>query len=150
MNKSLPLNFSLLLSLTILLMSGCGQAKGPVRAAAKGTVTLKGEPLSNAVIRFIPIGETHGPKVSASVESGSFQFPKHAGPVLGTHRVEIESIEANLPDPDDADAVREYQKTLKKRRPNSVKIPAKYNRDSQLQEQVTETGTNEFRFELGS
>lgn len=133
-----------------MLVSGCGRrTEGPPRVAASGTVTLDGEPLPEGVIRFVPIGETKGPKASTTIEEGTFAFPKNYGPVPGTHRIEIEATEADLPDPDDEAAVQAHLATRKQRKP-AARIPPAYNQHSELTEEISPAGTNEFRFDLVS
>lgn len=136
--------------LAAMFVSGCGKpADGPDRVAASGTVTLDGEPLPHGVIRFIPVDGTEGPKASAVVEQGAFEFPSHYGPVPGMHRIEIETVDPDLPDPDDEAAINEYV-AAQRRQPAFRQVPRIYNRASQLKEQVTPEGPNEFEFELVS
>jgi len=121
----------------------------PPRVTARGTVVLDGQPLPAGVIRFVPVDDTMGPKSSATIEQGAFEFPKNYGPVPGTHRIEIEAVESDLPDPDDEAAVREYL-TAHKTRPRAPRVPPIYHRLSQLKEVVSLKEPNEFRFELVS
>lgn len=136
--------------LAAMFVSGCGKpADGPARVAAKGMVTLDGEPLPHGVIRFVPVDGFEGPKASATIEQGVFQFPRRYGPVAGMHRIEIEAVDPNLPDPDDEAAVLAYA-AAQKQRPAVPQVPPIYNRGSQLKEDISPEGPNEFQFDLVS
>lgn len=129
---------------------GCSSEEGPQRAAVRGVVTLDGTPLPLGVIQFIPDGETKGPSASASIQEGQFELPEISGPLIGTHRIEIQTRDPELPDPGDEQAVAAYiQKVQSRRRPfKKVELPAIYNRNSTLQETVTTDGPNKFEFNL--
>lgn len=136
--------------LAAMVVSGCGgRPDGPPRAVAKGTVTLDGVPLPEGVIRFVPTGETKGPKASAAIEQGTFEFPARYGPVPGQHRIEIDAVDSSVPAPDDDAAVQAYL-AVQKQNKHPVRIPPVYNRQSQLQEVVQMDGPNEFHFDLVS
>ena len=77
------------LGLVLLITIGCGRASGPERASVSGQVTFDGVPVERGSIAFIPDGQTVGPTAGAVIEKGRYQVPRDAGPVLGTHRVEI-------------------------------------------------------------
>ena len=78
-----------------IAICGCGAGIPDTRPriAVSGTVTLDGQPLENAVIRFVPLPEVKGPTASIAIESGKFGLPAYAGPVAGPHRVVIESTD---------------------------------------------------------
>jgi hypothetical protein len=136
--------------LATTFVAGCGRSNdGPPRVSARGTVFLDGQPLPAGLIRFVPVDDTKGPKSQAVIEEGAFEFPKNYGPVPGTHRVEIEAVESDLPDPDDEAAVLAYA-AARKARPRCLGIPPIYNRRSQLKEVVSPEAAKEFRFELVS
>lgn len=40
-------------------------------------------------VRFVPIGDTHGPATSARIFDGKYRADNRGGVPLGTHRVEI-------------------------------------------------------------
>ncbi|WP_404307104.1 hypothetical protein [Neorhodopirellula lusitana] len=54
---------------------------------ATGNVTCKGQPLSGVMITLQPIAPTTGPKASAPVFSGKFDFDKTTGLHGGSYRV---------------------------------------------------------------
>lgn len=135
--------------LLTLALAGCaaGSEKAFSRAAVRGEVTLNGEPLTEGVVRFIPLEGTPGPKTSALVADGEFTLTDAFGPPIGTHRIEIEATDRGVA-PDDEAAITQLKTT--RRRPDIpvVRIPAVYNVHSRLQAEVTAEGPNEFRFEL--
>jgi len=52
--------YTLTLVLLVPLAVGCGDAKGPLRVPVVGTVTLDGNPLSAAVVKYLPISRVAG------------------------------------------------------------------------------------------
>ena len=130
--------------------TGCSRKPdGPPRAAVAGKVVVNGEPLDYGVIRFVPFGDTDGPSASVAIDQGTFSIPEQYGPVVGTHRVEIDARDREVPEPTDMEAVFEHMKKIhngKAARPLLVI----YNKQSQLQKTVTEDGPNEFIFELST
>ncbi|APZ92221.1 hypothetical protein [Fuerstiella marisgermanici] len=141
--------------LLVLILSaavvGCGSnSKGPRRVAANGIVSLDGQPLENGTIRFIPTGGTEGPKVSVAIINGFFQFPQEVGPVVGHHRVEIEAPEAGEFALDDEEALQRLQQQGRKAKVEVLRIPAVYNKNSQLTADLSEAGPNDLAFELVS
>ncbi len=130
--------------LTLILVIGCGSAARTVPVS--GVVTLDGKPLANAHVAFQP----EAAKGSANPGMGSFamtgpdgSYTLHTadtdqpGAVVGTHRVEINlKVEA-----DDRPNVG---------RPPPKNLPAKYNRQSELQFKVEPGGTTAANFDLKS
>lgn len=74
------------------LSIGCGGAGNIERAAAEGTVTVDGQPLSEGTITFLPNQSTKGTLARGTIKDGKFQLPASEGPVVGSHRVEITSM----------------------------------------------------------
>lgn len=133
----------------VALICGCGggdETELP-RAAVSGTVTLDGQPLKEGVVRFVPIEGTSGPKTSAVVSNGRFQSDEWTGPVVGRHRIEIESTDDGGYAMDDEQAIQKLKQSGI-RRIAVVRVPAIYNTHSRLTETVTADGPNEFQFEL--
>jgi len=77
----------------LILTIGCGSnpSDGPNRRVVKGIVTYEGTPITEGVIRFVPIGKTAGPVSSAYIRNGSFNINHKGGVPLGQQRVEIEA-----------------------------------------------------------
>jgi hypothetical protein len=85
------------------------------RAAIDGTVVLDGTPLEDAIIRFIPTGQTPGPKTFYHVHEGKFQATTRNGPPVGTHRVEIESSDEGEFAHDDEQALEQLRQSPRRR-----------------------------------
>jgi hypothetical protein len=107
---------------------GCGPS-GPELAPVSGRITLDGQPLSTADIIFQP-DESKSPSYGRTDSDGRYELGYKrgvAGALLGQHTVRI-SVSHEL--------VR-----------NPPKIPARYDRDSTLREEV-KPGQNEINFDL--
>lgn len=142
--------FSVLALLLVPLCAGCGsgsEENAPERAAVSGSVSVDGKPLPQGVVRFVPIDGTPGPKTSIVVEQGQFQADAEQGPVIGTHRIEIQSTDNGGYAMDDEDAIRRLRESGVKRI-EAIRIPPQYNTRSTLKETVAAEGPNEFRFEV--
>ncbi len=126
------------------LCGGCDN--GPPRAAVRGMVTLGGEPLKQGVIQFVPLDEGAGPKYSLPIVDGQFEAPAAAGPPAGNHRIEIQSTYNGGYAPDDEQAVAKIKAAGK--RLETVQVPRKYNRQSELKAELLATGVNELEFKL--
>jgi len=145
-----PLFVPALLCLAAAPLSlGCSQS-GP--APVSGRVTLDGQPLAGAHVSFQPqaTGET---ALSSNAGSGSYAVTAadgsyslrlvlndRPGAVAGKHRVEI--VMKNNSD-DDTDR-------RGKPPPLAKRIPARYNRDSELSCEVPAGGRSDANFELKS
>lgn len=130
---------------------GCGGGDtGPARAAVEGVVTLDGQKLKEGVVRFIPSakGKNLAPATMAAVKDGLFQLPRSEGPVVGTHRVEIESTgHFGFEIDDEAAYAKSFQENKGKALPPSP-IPEIYNSKSTLSAEVKASGENKFEFPL--
>lgn len=146
--SGMPWGLSLLGLALLTMLSGCGRAEPFERAAAAGTVTLDGRPIDGQ-IRFVPEGETQGPAAVATINGGKFSLSKHEGPVVGTHRIEIESSD-RFDFPIDDEAAYAAQIERRGGRPPPNPVPPFYNRNSTLTRTVTLEGPNEFEFSLSS
>jgi hypothetical protein len=145
-------SFALIVGMLPCLASlGCGGGDpGPARAAVEGVVTLDGQKLKEGIVRFIPTAteKNTAPATMATVKDGAFQLPKTEGPVVGQHRVEIESTGHYGFDLDDEAA---YAKAFQEKKgvplpPNP--IPEIYNSKSTLTAEVKVDGENKFEFPL--
>lgn len=134
-----------------LIESGCSRGRRAdfERTAVTGEVTLDGQPLSQGVVRFVPIEQTSGPKTTVTVIEGRFQAPESAGPLVGTHRIEIESTDMAGYAMDDENALSELREARVKRI-DVVTVPAIYNARSQLTKTLEPGIENEFVFNLKS
>lgn len=140
-----------LLSVVALVASacaGCSSDNRPdyPRAAVSGSITLDGVPLSVGVVRFVPSDGTRGQKVSIPVKDGKFDAEQQLGPFLGVHRVEIESSDDGGYAFDDETALDRL--TKQDELINVIVVPHRYNKFSQLKEEVEADRANNFTFEL--
>lgn len=135
--------------LPLVWFAGCGGGEpGPTRAAVQGTVHYEGAPLAKGVIRFVPVEGTEGPKTSAPIDSGAFELPADLGPLVGSHRVEIESISGDLA-PDDEQAIARLREAGV-RRIEVLKLPAVYNQRSKLTATIRADEENSLTFALNA
>jgi hypothetical protein len=140
MNRTLHISRCLLLSIGILTMCGCGDAR---RQYVEGKITFDGQPVDKGYIRLIPQEGTKGPAAGANIENGRFAIAAEDGPFAGTFRVEIT-------------AMRPGQR--KKYDPESDKmvpvpeqyIPAKYNSESELTAAIAAKPSSPLEFPLNS
>ena len=76
---------------------GCSASTVPLeRAAARGTVTLDGELVSQAKIAFIHRQDDENIRVETAIVDGVFQFDKMLGPVIGENKIEFLPDEIEL------------------------------------------------------
>ncbi len=136
-----------LLLLSVITVCGCGGSSRDQlpRASIAGTVTRDGSPLTTGVIRFVPTAGTSGPQTTAVITDGKFSLPAEQGPVVGNHRVEIEST-------DTGGLVMDDEQTLQaEKRPPKIRVvvvPPIYNLASQLAAIVPEGGASGLSFVL--
>jgi hypothetical protein len=123
-----------------------GCASGSSSVPVSGVVTLDGKPLSNALVAFQPISESGGtPGVGSygvTDATGAYSLRRsdndQPGAVVGSHRV---VIDLKTESADDRDP---------KSRPPAKTLPARYNRQSELQFKVESGGSKAANFELKS
>lgn len=141
----------LLVTLSLLCLAiGCGGPDGPVRVAVSGQVTLDGAPLTSGVIRFIPQTEAAGPAASLSIVGGQFTSTAADGPVIGTHRVEIEAVDHQGFAIDDEAAFSARVEQTGQSPLACNPIPVIYNSASTLTATVTEADNPTFQFALST
>lgn len=120
-------------AMILLAVAGCSSNQ-PERVALRGGVQFGGGMLAAGRIHFIPTGATKGPAATAVIREGFYEFDRLNGPLVGTHRVEIES----QPQVDFAiDDEAAFAAAAAKMSPNKSvlpkePIPARYNRQSEL------------------
>jgi hypothetical protein len=129
----------------LVALTGCGSSE-PVwpRGAVKGTVVVDGKPLPKGEVRFVPLGETPGPKTSVPVVDGKFEMDKVNGPVVGHHRIEIESTDDGGVAWDDEEAMRKL--AAERKLPAVFRLPPRYNVNSTIEKDISAEGPNEFNF----
>ena len=121
------------------LLCGCGDT-GPRRYAAKGRVTLDGQPVDNATLIMTPKGK--GLAAAALIHEGSFEFAADAGPSAGEFGVRINPNEG------------EIEETAENAHPPKAnsrpRIPKIYQRDGSLNAKITGEPDQSLVFELSS
>jgi hypothetical protein len=125
------------------ILPGCGggsEYEGPPRYALSGKVTLGGEPVDGGVIAFIPPTED-GYTASGVITGGQYSIREGQGANEGSHRVEIRwSKPTGKKRLDIEDTGQEIEVVAEA-------IPLKYNEQSELTAEVSESQTS-FDFPL--
>jgi hypothetical protein len=123
---------------TLAMLAGCGRS-GPELAPVGGRVTLDGQPIYGAQLRFQPEG-SGSPSYGSTDREGQFELAYkrgQKGALIGWHTVHIEM---------NREVVGPTGETTK--RPKS--LPARYNTQSELRREVMPDAENEIDFELES
>jgi hypothetical protein len=116
--------------LTCVLIIGCQQANDDVEVS--GAVTWNGKPLPAGMIILQPT-EPRQPPVGGKIEDGKFLL--HTKP--GKMRVQVEAVRATRErDPETGTFLGEMY------------IPSRYNRETELEANITYEGKNFFEFAL--
>jgi len=135
---------SLLLACLIASLPGCGRSYGG-RKAISGTVKLKGEPVNDGMIDFLPISGDQATKSGAQILNGSYKIPAEFGLLPGKYRVSITAGDGRTradapadqpPGPTGANIV------------SKDRIPKEYNIESTQEVEVTEKGPNVFNYDI--
>ncbi len=127
-------------------LCGCSGGVFENRQAVQGTVTLDGRPLSKALISFLPIGNTEGPKVSGVVQDGRFSIPAAKGPLPGEFQVKVEAISPEI----EAMASGDFQSLRETAGTETIVIAPEFNRESRLTATVRDGQPNRFQFQVKS
>ena len=126
--------------------AGCGNAPDG-RQKISGTITLKGVPLDEGLIEFIPKGDSSAKGVAtrsgALIKDGRYVIPQDKGLVPGAYKVVISAVEGNTPEPTPGVPPGPTKKGRAKDR-----IPADYNRTTKQIVEVTKEGPNEFYYTI--
>ena len=116
--------------LACMFLSGCQQASNVVEVA--GTVTWNGNPIPAGMIILQPTEPSQAP-VGGKIEAGTFLL--HSKP--GKMRVQVEAVRFTTQrDPQTGTFLGEMY------------IPARYNRETELEANITRDGKNSFEFAL--
>jgi hypothetical protein len=75
-----------------VLLSGCSNDRGPERVIVSGAITFQGKPVSEGIIRFMPVAGSDMPMGGADIKDGRYRVTGRGGVPVGTHRVEIEGF----------------------------------------------------------
>ena len=136
---------SVVVTTLLLAASGCSSDGFDNRQRIEGNVRIDGKPLNDALITFIPTGESKGPKATATIESGKYVIEEGQGPLAGEFIVKVEIIPPDVKALADGDMAALHSAGSRKRR---VRIAPQYNRDTTLKATVKEDGENRFDFDV--
>jgi hypothetical protein len=125
-----------LCGILLAAMLGCSRSE---RVPVEGVVTIDGKPMDKGSIQFIPMAGTNGPTSGGNIANGKFAIASVNGPFAGKFTVQI-----NSPGPTGRKVVDLVTKQMIDE--YGERLPAKYNRESQLQVEVTAKGKNRFDF----
>ena len=125
-----------------LVLAGCGNRYGG-RQEILGTVKLKGQPLDQGVIDFIPISGDGATKEGALIANGSYHIDREHGLLPGKYRVVITSGDGRTPANTDEPPGPSGANIISKDR-----IPPDYNINSKVEVEVKEKGPNVFDFDI--
>jgi hypothetical protein len=133
-----------------LLSGGCGRDDGPQRVAVHGSVRLANATLKSGQIRFIPTGSTSGPSAAAVIVDGRYEFTSDDGPLIGTHRIEIEATNYLGFEIDDERAFAEFARSggTRDRQKTKNPVPEQYNVRSTLTRTVDADDETPLDFDL--
>jgi hypothetical protein len=114
-----------------LALAGCGESGPPIPelAPVTGTVMQGGKPLEGAAVSFWPTGKG-SPSIGSTNAEGRFELKyggKAPGAPIGSHTVRISKMTGEA---------------------GEQLIPAKYNDNSKLTQEVKKDGPNDFKIEL--
>lgn len=137
--KSLSLIFTCICA--FVLFTGCGgSSNGPATFPASGKVTWDGEPLAEGNIIF---EDAEGKSASAAgkIVDGEFELQAIAGRkkvvITASREVPGKTAVGGAPDEPPVPAIEQY-------------IPADYNTKTTLEAAVSDSGSNEYQFDLKS
>ena len=133
-----------------LVAGGCSGGAGgddKPREPVSGTVTLDSQPLPEGIILFIPAGPAGEAVASATgkIENGAFSIPRTEGPVPGNYKVSISQMD--LPE---GHVKIQLKKSPKKTARTKEHLPAKYNSQTILKEEIKKGGASGLKYELQS
>jgi hypothetical protein len=131
------------LVLLVWTSAGCSAGDGLNRQAISGAVTCDGHPLATGAILFEPATDGSGTAVGSTIRHGSFAVSRHDGPVPGRYRVRVYASSGTQALPTEGHGDRSP-------RPMLELLPETYNARTELVADVIASGSNHFRFDLGS
>jgi hypothetical protein len=129
------------LAVCTLLVLGCGPDYGD-RQEISGTVTLRGTPVKQGIIEFLPISGDGATKGGSVIENGKYHIPRESGLVPGKYRVLITAPDAMSPVDSDQPPGPSGNYVAKDL------IPAEYNSKSTQEVEVKKPGPNVFDFPI--
>ena len=130
------------------LMVGCSGSRDELpREPVSGTVMMDSQPLAEGAIQFTPAAGSAGPAISytAPIENGQFSIPRADGLVPGKYKVSISAVPAKRNTRIEATIGKK-----KKATPFKELIPAKYNSQTILTEEIKRGGASGLKYEIQS
>jgi hypothetical protein len=144
MQGGCALTWSMGVCTLLSVAGGCGDDYGN-RQAISGQVTLKGQPLDQGSISFMPIGEAAQGEVvtrsGAVIADGKYQIPRPQGLVPGKYKVALSSGASG-------GGVRPADPTEPTNIVSIERIPADYNVATTQEVEVKDSGKNVFDFQI--
>ncbi len=128
-----------LLLLAVIVAAGCGQDIGG-RIGISGNVQFQGSPLATGTIEFVSADGSQ--RSGATIERGLYSIPAPKGLLPGKFTVRINCAQEAGPAPTGPPGPESMGQAAKNL------IPPQYNVNSTLTAEVTESGENEFDFDL--
>jgi hypothetical protein len=141
MNRARSIAWLVLAGLTVSLAS-CGPSYGG-RQEVKGTIKLKGQPLDQGTISFMPISGDGTTKEGALIANGAYLIDRAHGLMPGKYRVSISSGDGRTPANVDQPPGPTGANIISKDR-----IPPEYNANSKQDVEVTDKKPNVFNFDI--
>ena len=127
----------------ILTPTGCGgPGDGLPRQAVSGSVTLKGQPLPQGTIQFLPTTDKQPTAGAVEIKDGKYSLPQVQGLVPGSYKVMISSAKDSGAQQGPPDSPGKHGP------PPKDLIAAQYNVQTKLTAEVKEGGSNTFDFSL--
>jgi hypothetical protein len=128
----------IVMGMCLTTLVGC---RGENRAAVQGTVTLGGAAI-DGTINFVSTDGKSIAGASGEIQAGYYSIPAARGPIVGTYRVEVRSVQKTgrmhrAPPP--ANQMEEWADI----------VPVRYNSQSELKAEI-KPGDNELDFDLES
>jgi hypothetical protein len=141
MNRAHPLTW-LLLTAGAVAAAGCAPNHGG-RQEIKGTIKLKGQPLDQGTITFMPLSGDAATKEGAPITNGEYFIDRAHGLMPGKYRVSITSGDARTPVNTDQPPGPTGANIISKDR-----IPPEYGTNSKQDVEVKDKGPNVFNFDI--
>lgn len=131
----------LIAAVCLLVAIGCGQKKTNNRLPVSGKVTLKGAPLDNGSIQFMPpdVGGQFGG--GAVIANGEYSIPEQQGLPAGKYKV---VISAGTPGP----PIPEGEAPGESGPPAEERIPPEFNVNSDKIVEIAAGKENVFNFDI--
>jgi hypothetical protein len=128
--------------LAALLPAGCSDPYAG-RMEVSGAVKLKGEPLKDGSITFVPL-DGQGTQSGAPIENGVYKVPRKSGLKPGKYLVQITSGDGKTPAAGDEAAAPGGSTNIV----SLDRIPEDWNVRSKQQVEVRAKGPNTFNFDI--